>query len=167
MAFEIGLARGAGERNRQHQEETGVRRDRAWPGGLAAVAWLLLATLAAWGNEPSGTLDLVEKPDVYAYAFSPDGRLLALYINQAYKDKDKSLTLWDVATKKQVAVLKSDGWYPSSVFCFTADGKSLIANGTSLIVWDVATFKEAAGSTASRRSRTRTDHYSSRPTASG
>lgn len=142
MAFEIGLARGAEERNRQHQEETGVRRDRAWLGGLAAVAWLLLATLAAWGNEPSGTLDLGEKPDVYAYAFSPDGRLLALYNNQAYKDKDKSLTLWDVATKKQVAVLKSDGWYPSSVFCFTADGKSLIANGTSLIVWDVATFKE-------------------------
>jgi WD40 repeat protein len=132
----------ATERDRQHRDDAGVRRGRALPAGLAALAGLLLAALAARGVEPRDSLDLGEDPCVLAVALSPDGSLLAVYNNKPLKDKDKVLTLWDVATKKQVAVLKATGWQASWDLCFTADGKDLIVGGNSVIVWDLATFKE-------------------------
>jgi WD40 repeat protein len=136
MIYSIGRPLGENEGSDKH------RRAREWRrtsfGCFAASACLLLNALAACAIEPSGVLDLGEKPDVGAVAFSPDGRLLALYNVQ-----DRNVTLWDVAAKKRVGAFKSDGDITSLSFCFTADGKELITGGSPLIVWDVATLKES------------------------
>jgi WD40 repeat protein len=136
MIYWIGQPIGENEGSDKRRRAPEPRRTSF--GCFASLACLLLNALAASAIEPSGVLDLGEKPDVRAVAFSPDGRLLALYTNQ-----DWNVTLWDVATKKRVAAFKSDGGITSSTFCFTADGKELIIGGSSTIVWDVATLKEA------------------------
>ncbi len=128
--------------------------------GLVACAVMLFDLQAARAAEPTAprdSLDIGEEPSVLAVALSPDGRLLAVYNNKPLKDKDKVLTLWDVAAKKQVAVLKSAGWLPSWDFCFTADGKDLIVGGSSAIIWDLASFKE----------RRRIDDFEKIPDSSG
>jgi hypothetical protein len=74
---------------------------------LAAAAALLLAALAAAGAEPTAprdTLDLGWKnPNVGGLAFSRDGKMLAVFEGDVSR-----LVLWDVATKKKLAVLGPD-----------------------------------------------------------
>jgi WD40 repeat protein len=108
------------------------------------AAGLLLAALAAAGVEPTApreTLDLGEKPNVGGLAFSGDGKTIAVLSN--------NLTLWDVASKKQIAALKSKSkyWAPGRTFAFTSDGGSLLAlggvnfsNRPSVAVWDTKTY---------------------------
>src|SRR5262249_5641488 len=83
---------------------------------------------------------------VNALAFSKDGRLLAS------AGEDKTIKLWDAATRKELATL-SDHEEPVVQVAFSPDGKRLASasNGDTVKVWDVATHKELhtlAGNTA-------------------
>jgi WD40 repeat protein len=70
--------------------------------------------------------------------FSPDGKYLAS------GDYGKSVTLWDVAARKQHAVLKRQVDYADAL-AFSQDGKKLAAAGQSEVsLWDVATGKDLA-----------------------
>ncbi|HEY7423541.1 MAG TPA: sigma-70 family RNA polymerase sigma factor [Gemmataceae bacterium] len=72
-------------------------------------------------------------------AFSPDGKILAA-IEHDPQNQD-FLSLWDVATGKELPRFKGDISFWNVVF--SRDGKTLIAGWSSAIrLWDVATGKE-------------------------
>jgi WD40 repeat protein len=76
-------------------------------------------------------------------AFSPDSRLLAA------GGSERMICVWDVATGKQVHLLRGHGFghlgsMPATHVAFTPDGASLISGGYEAVlqVWDVASGKE-------------------------
>jgi len=76
-------------------------------------------------------------------AFSADGKLLATGTRPSKGGKD-AVTLWDVATGKELCRL--DDHYPlgCSSLGFAPDGKTLVTNGgpgETILLWDVATRK--------------------------
>src|SRR5260370_38384174 len=76
---------------------------------------------------------------VFAVAFAPDGQTIAS------AGKDKTVTLWDLATQKVRSTLEG---HKDEVFylAFTADGKSLISAGFdgAAIFWDPVSHKQQA-----------------------
>jgi WD40 repeat protein len=81
-------------------------------------------------------------------AFSPDGKTLASAImgSPAGPDTDNdAIKLWDVATRKERAILKGHSGMVYSV-AFSPDGKTLasVSNDQTIKLWDLATNKERA-----------------------
>jgi WD40 repeat protein len=73
--------------------------------------------------------------DVYAIAYSPDGKLLAT------GGGDSSIFLWDVATRQRVGLTLAE--HSGSIFSlvFSPDGATLASAGSDgqILLWDVAT----------------------------
>jgi WD40 repeat protein len=75
--------------------------------------------------------------EVYAVAFSPNGKLLAS------GGFDKSLRLWDVPAAKQLQIVRDEK--PVTHLSFAPDGKLLASvRGVDVRLWDVASWKEVA-----------------------
>ncbi len=74
----------------------------------------------------------------WSVAFAPDGRTLAS------ASDDKSVKLWDVQSRKEVATLTGHGDYVRSV-AFAPDGRTLASASAdkSVKLWDVQSRKEA------------------------
>jgi len=80
---------------------------------------------------------------VDALAFSPDGKILATGTYPSTAGKD-AVTLWDVASGKELCRLGDNAPFGCSSLAFSPDGKTLVSNGSpeqSIFLWDVATRK--------------------------
>ena len=121
---------------------------RTCPVSLVALLLALVVTGTAQATRPKDALDFGGERNelVFNLAVSPDGKFLAVY-------RGRALMLWDVATKKLVSTVKPDGWWVTSDFAFSPDGKSLMVGAyrskgedawdNALVVWDLATVKES------------------------
>lgn len=126
---------------------------------FAAFAFAKDGSVVATGNGMNDTITLwdlktgkvktqwkVGGDNVSAVALSPDGRLLAAGGGFGFgmvDKKDRTLTLWDAATRKERAALRGHDRAVKFV-AFSGDGK-LLASADDLNtarVWDVATGKE-------------------------
>jgi WD40 repeat protein len=79
----------------------------------------------------------------WALAFSPDGRLLAAAgLSSWNRELPAAVKLWDVRTRREVALLHgdTDAIDAPSAVGFSPDSRMLaLAGGRALILWDVAT----------------------------
>lgn len=82
---------------------------------------------------------------IYSIAFSPDGRTLA---SASY---DKSIKLWDLQSKKEIATLTGPSGYVGDV-AFSPDGQTLAfaSRNKTIKLWDLQSKKEIATLTGHR-----------------
>jgi tricorn protease-like protein len=137
-------------------------RERISHSGLKVTCTLAFSPngkILATGHLDGGTVNLLDlttgkvlaalkaASTVHCLAFSPDGKTLAL--------GEKTLSLWELATKKQVRQFASSGKRAQGVYsvAFSPDGKKLAsAEGSdkTVKVWEVSSGKEVATLTGHR-----------------
>src|SRR5260370_12129217 len=102
---------------------------------LFAIGFALFLRFGLFGQDLKGTVLLGHTDEVFAVAFSPDGKMLAR------GSSDQTVRVGDPAAGKELAVLKG---HKESVRCvaFHPDGKVIASGGwDTLILWDVASRK--------------------------
>src|SRR5258705_4790432 len=111
------------------------------PGALALFgAFAALLAAGPLVSEEAGARLVVNVGHSFmikAIAFSPDGTLLAS------ASGDETARLWEVATGREIHVLKGHGSHVSAV-AFSPDGKTLASGSWDMTVklWDPATRRE-------------------------
>jgi len=149
----------ADERDRKRAAGAPRRLGRLPRRCLAVAAALVLAAAAPAADKtrPRDSLDLCQRPEVYALkvyglALSPDGKNVAVFARTEKNDRDwdGKVTVWDVQSKKRHATLEEDGWYFGCPFGYTSDGSGLLVLGrrrvrdqeyrTSVAIWDAKTY---------------------------
>ncbi|SOD96445.1 caspase family protein [Spirosoma fluviale] len=101
----------------------------------------LLTTSALFAKDPPGakrfTSQLVDGVSINSVCFSPDGRYA---LSGSY---DKTIKLWDVATRQEVRTFKGHGISVSSG-CFSPDGRYALSGSydKTIKLWEVATGKK-------------------------
>ncbi|OJV88160.1 MAG: hypothetical protein BGO39_08165 [Chloroflexi bacterium 54-19] len=86
--------------------------------------------------------------EIFAVAYSPDGRLVAGTGGVSYyPDTDNAIRLWDTTTKNAAPILTLTGHFePVQALAFSPDGKQL-ASGSydrTIRLWDLSTGKQTA-----------------------
>ena len=87
-----------------------------------------------WDPQTQEQVDVLEMPNIYAIAFSPDGTLLAL------GGGDNKIRLWDLAGQNQIGLMQSPTLYGVNSLAFSPDGKILASSGYGgavICLWDV------------------------------
>jgi WD40 repeat protein len=106
---------------------------------LACVGLTAISSLPAHEPKLQNTME-GHSEGVYSVAWSPDGKTLA---SGSY---DQTIRLWDVATGKTTATLKTRGGDHVTSVAWSPDGK-MLASGSydqTIRLWDVATGKTTA-----------------------
>jgi WD40 repeat protein len=95
------------------------------------------------GNELRGTISLNKHRGIlFAFAFSPDGKTLACSNGRSVNENINRITLWDIATGKELAALRLAN--QSYSLAFSPDGKMLAATEGDACVrfWESGTWKD-------------------------
>lgn len=100
--------------------------------GVGACALAVLAGRTSGAQAPMPRAEWKENAGVYRMQFSPDGRTLAVGL------QDGALNLWDVATGSRRAARKGEAAIVDSM-AFTPDSSTLVTGTYSgaLLIWDL------------------------------
>jgi WD40 repeat protein/uncharacterized caspase-like protein len=101
---------------------------------LPAVVLLLIYGCAAVAQKPQLYTQTGHTGPIYCVTYSPDGRILAS------ASEDRSVKLWDVATRREIRTLMGHSDRVESV-AFSPDGKLVASSGDDgrVVVWEVVT----------------------------
>jgi RNA polymerase sigma factor (sigma-70 family) len=123
--------------------------------GFGAGADFLQSTfmIGCWDLETGKQVYRVtpEKDELWAFAVSPDGKLLVTAGTPVAKETSATMTLRDAATGKERGTLKGHTGLVTSM-CFSPDGKHLVSSASDCTIrlWDVQSGKELGRAVASR-----------------
>jgi WD40 repeat protein len=81
--------------------------------------------------------DLKDLPEIVtAIAFSPDSKLIAVGISNGLDERRNMIKIWDISAEKERAVFKGNEGI--NFLAFSANGRTLAAGSSNLILWNVA-----------------------------
>lgn len=112
-----------------------------WYGGTGP------ARIVIWDRSGAKVREFADIDTCESIAFSPDDKTIALACILSTDNKDASVTLWDVASGRKIAVLdkREIGEYSPGSLVFSKDGRFLINSvqnrGRGVQIWNLAAQK--------------------------